>query len=72
MYSIDTYIDTIQNTKKTVTKQLVSDETLQNTLVGIIDAQTTVVKTFTNDYIKGMKQFNDNAWSVVKSFTKAN
>ena len=71
MYSIDNYIDTIQNTKKTVTKQLVSDETLQNTLVGMIDAQTNVAKTFTNDLIKSTKQFNDNVWSVMKSFTKS-
>ena len=71
MYSLDTYIDTIQNTKKTVTKQLVSDETLQSTLVGMIDAQTTVAKTFTNDLIKSTKQFNDNVWSVMKSFTKS-
>jgi hypothetical protein len=71
MYSIDNYIDTIQNTKKTVTKQLVSDETLQSTLVGMIDAQTTVAKTITNDFIKSTKQFNDNVWSVMKSFTKS-
>ena len=71
MYSIDNYIDTIQNTKKTVTKQLVSDETLQSTLVGMIDAQTTVAKTITNYFIKSTKQFNDNVWSVMKSFTKS-
>ena len=71
MYSLDTYIDTIQNTKKTITKQLVSDDTLQSTLVGMIDAQTTVAKTLTNDIIKSTKQFNDNVWAVVKSFTKS-
>jgi hypothetical protein len=72
MYSINSIIDVIQNIKKTTTKQLVSDETLQNTIIGMIDAQTTIAKTVSNDLIKNIKQFNDNVCSAVKSVNKAN
>ena len=70
MYSINSIIDVIQNIKKTTTKQLVSDETLQNMIIGMIDAQTTVAKTVSNDLIKNIKQFNDNVCSAVKSVNK--
>ena len=72
MYSINSMIDIVQNIKKTTAKQLISDETLQNTVVGMIDAQTTIAKTVSNDLIKNIKQFNDNVCSAVKSVTKAN
>jgi molecular chaperone GrpE (heat shock protein) len=70
MYSINSFIDVIQNIKKTTTKQLVSDETLQNMIIGMIDAQTTVAKTVSDDLIKNIKQFNDNVCSAVKSVNK--
>jgi hypothetical protein len=70
MYSINSFIDVIQNIKKTTTKQLVSDETLQNTIIGMIDAQTTIAKTVSDDLIKNIKQFNDNVCSAVKSINK--
>jgi hypothetical protein len=70
MYSINSFIDVIQNIKKTTTKQLVSDETLQNTIIGMIDAQTTIAKTVSDDLIKNIKQFNDNVCSAVKSVNK--
>jgi len=64
-------IDIVQNIKKTTAKQLISDETLQNTVVGMIDAQTTIAKTVSNDLIKNIKQFNDNVCSAVKSVSKS-
>jgi len=70
MYSINSFIDVIQNIKKTTTKQLVSDEILQNTIIGMIDAQTTIAKTVSDDLIKNIKQFNDNVCSAVKSVNK--
>ena len=70
MYSINSIIDVIQNIKKTTTKQLVSDETLQNTIIGMIDAQTTIAKTVSDDLIKNIKQFNDNVCSAIKSVNK--
>jgi hypothetical protein len=70
MYSINSFIDVIQNIKKTTTKQLVSDENLQNTIIGMIDAQTTIAKTVSDDLIKNIKQFNDNVCSAVKSVNK--
>ena len=71
MYSINSMIDIVQNIKKTTAKQLISDETLQNTVVGMIDAQTTIAKTVSNDLIKNIKQFNDNVCTAVKSVTKS-
>lgn len=71
MYSINSMIDIVQNIKKTTAKQLISDETLQNTVVGMIDAQTTIAKTVSNDLIKNIKQFNDNVCSAVKSVSKS-
>jgi len=44
MEELNTFIDTVQSTKKAVVKSLVTNSTIADSLNGFIDAQTTYTK----------------------------
>ncbi len=44
MFTVDTYIDTFQHTKKQLTKQVITDPVLYKAAINFIDSQTDFAK----------------------------
>ena len=60
MLNPNQFIDTVQNGKKQVITTFVSDETIKNSLIKVVDAQTAFVKTATETALELSKQFVEN------------
>lgn len=64
MFTVDTIIDTVQTSKKTVVNTLVTNEVVKDTLIKFIDAQTDYTK-------KAMKTGMDTMTSLTTEAVKA-
>lgn len=60
MLNPNQFIDTVQNGKKQVITTFVSDETIRDSLIKVVDAQTAFVKTATETSLELSKQFVEN------------
>jgi len=68
-FSLDFFIDTFQNTKKTVTNAVFQDKTLNKAAHAYIDAQTAFAKVLVNNTIEMTRYSVESVSSVL--FPKA-
>lgn len=73
MFTPNAFIDTVQTAKKQVVETFVTDKDLKKSIIEVIDAQTTFVKTATQNTIDISKMIVDNYTKVdyTKFFTPA-
>jgi hypothetical protein len=74
MDELNTFIDTVQSTKKAVVKSIVTNNTIAESLNGFIDAQTTYTKEAANATVSAigvitseLAKINEQLWNG-KSF----
>lgn len=69
MYSLELYVDTFQQTKKTITNKIISDEKLNKAAHNYIDAQTVFAKMLianTQDVLKYAMDKHTTFWFPAK------
>lgn len=64
MFTFDTYIDTVQNSKKQAIKTFVTNQTISESMIKFVDAQTE----YTKDAVKAV---TDTWTSVTKEMMKS-
>lgn len=72
MFSLDFYIDSFQNMKKTMTDSLFTDETLNKIAHNYIDAQTVFAKMLTKNTIDVTKYSIDSSSKYWFPYKKEN
>jgi hypothetical protein len=71
MFSAHTFIDMLQNSKRTLTNKLIKDETLNKAAHNFIDAQTTFAKMLAKNTEDISKHFFDTQTSSLFPDTKS-
>ena len=64
MFTPTAFIDTVQNAKKQVVEYTVSDKDIKKSIIEVIDAQTTFVKTATQNTMDISKMVFDGITKV--------
>lgn len=66
MFAYDTFIDTVQNSKKSFVNTFVTEDKLRKPLTAFVDAQTTFTKQIFKSFEDVTKYVTDEAQKVTK------
>jgi hypothetical protein len=70
MFATDTFIDTVQNSKKYFVSTFITDEKVRKPLNAFVDAQTAFTKQIFKSYTEVSKYITDEATSAVQKAAK--
>lgn len=70
MFATDTFIDTVQNSKKYFVTTFITDEKVRKPLNAFVDAQTAFTKQIFKSYTEVSKHITDEATSAVQKAAK--
>ena len=71
MFATDTFIDTVQGSKKYFVSTFVTDEKLRKPLNAFVDAQTAFTKQIVKSFVDVSKHITDEATNAVQKAAKA-